>query len=137
VKNDLKTLTILFRATHRFETLIKQDVQQYGLNATEFGVLEVLYHKGPLSIQVIKDKILIASSSMSYVVEQLMDKALILRQQNQQDKRFSVLELSPQGQSLMNEVYPLHAQSLRHILNKLSADEEKSLQDLLKRIGIE
>ncbi len=137
MKHDLKTLTILFRATHRFEQWIKEDVHHYGLNPSEFGVLEVLYHKGPLTIQVIKDKVLIASSSMSYVVDQLIQKEFITRQQNQQDKRYALLKLSSQGEDLMNRIYPVHEKNLRHVLNRLTRDEEKVLQELLKKIGIE
>ena len=135
MNNDLKTLTIMFRALHQFEGLIKDDVQQYGLNSTEFGVLEVLYHKGSMSIQAIKEKVLIASSSMSYVVDKLIEKGLIVRKQDEADKRFAQLMLNEQGVELMKRIYPLHVQNLRKRLNRLSAEEETTLRALLKKIG--
>ena len=55
------------------EKIVQQDVN-YGLNVTEFAVLELLYSKGPQPIQRIRDRVLIASSSISYVVSQLEDK---------------------------------------------------------------
>jgi MarR family 2-MHQ and catechol resistance regulon transcriptional repressor len=137
VKHDLKTLTILFRATHSFEKWIKEDVQKYGLNTSEFGVLEVLYHKGPLSIQDIKEKVLIASSSMTYVVDQLTRKKVILRKQDISDKRVFKLELSQKGKEFMNAVYPIHAQNLRKYLDRLTPSEEETLRCLLKLIGMQ
>lgn len=53
---------------------MQQDVKNYGLNVTEFAVLELLYSKGPQPIQRIRDRVLIASSSISYIVSQLEDK---------------------------------------------------------------
>jgi MarR family transcriptional regulator, 2-MHQ and catechol-resistance regulon repressor len=135
MNNDLKTLTILFRTLHRFETYIKEDVQRYGLNPTEFGVLEVLYHKGALTIQAIKEKVLIASSSMSYVVEKLIEKGYIERKQDPIDKRFATLNLNEQGTQLMKRIYPLHVKQLRQRLDRLSSEEEQTLRMLLKKIG--
>jgi len=76
LKNDLKTLTILLRATNFIQEKIKEDVSKYALNLSEFGALEVLYHKGPLPVQAICEKVLIANSSMSYVIENLIKKGL-------------------------------------------------------------
>ena len=135
--DSLKTLTILFRAHKSFVNLIKKDVKKHGLNATEFGVLEVLYHKGPLAIMDIKDKVLITASSMSYVIDQLVGKGFIKRIKNEDDKRQFMIKLSALGEDLMKEIYPKHASFLRSRLNLLEPDEEETLQKLLKKIGKE
>lgn len=49
----LHAITVLLRASRSLEDLLKKDVAEYGLNATEFAVLELLYHKGEQPIQVI------------------------------------------------------------------------------------
>lgn len=59
--------------------IAQQDVKQYGLNITEFEVLELLYSKGPQPIQRIRERVLIASSSISYVVTQLEEKGYLNR----------------------------------------------------------
>lgn len=132
---DLKTITILFRAHNRIESLIREDVRCHGLNISEFGTLEVLYHKGPLPVQTIKNKVLIASSSMSYVIERLMDKDLITKIVDPQDNRIHHVHLSPNGKALMDEIYPKHVQTLRQTLNKLTDEEEEQLHTLLKKLG--
>ena len=50
-------------------------------------MLELLYNKGPQPIQRIRDRVLIASSSISYVVSQLEDKGWITREKDKDDKR--------------------------------------------------
>lgn len=133
--NDLKTITILFRATNQIEKIIAEDVAQYGLNPSEFGALEVLYHKGPLPIQSICEKVLIASSSMSYVIENLIRKDFILKTKDIQDKRYHIVELTNKGRDLMNDIYPKHVQKLRKYIDILNQEDELSLQLNLKKLG--
>ena len=133
--NDLKTITILFRVTNQIEKIIAEDVSQYGLNASEFGALEVLYHKGPLPVQSICEKVLIASSSMSYVIENLIKKDYILKTKDIQDKRYHIVDLTNKGRALMDEIYPKHVKKLRKVIDILNQDDEISLQTNLKKLG--
>lgn len=132
---DLKTITILFRTQNKLETIIRDDVRCHGLNTSEFGTLEVLYHKGSLPVQTIKDKVLIASSSMSYVIERLLDKELIIKVTDERDGRVHHVHLSNKGKQLMEDIYPKHVQTLRKTLDLLSDEEELQLQSLLKKLG--
>lgn len=133
--NDLKTLTILFRATHAFHEEIKKDVKNYGLSLSEFAVLEALFHLGPLSASSLKEKVLIAPSSMTYVMDQLESKKLVFRSNPQQDQRMVMLDLSIAGRELIEKSYPSHLSHMREKLDKLSPNEEIQLQNLLKKIG--
>lgn len=133
--DNLKTVTTLFRATNSIERIILEDVAQYGLNPSEFGALEVLYHKGPLPVQTICDKVLIASSSMSYVVENLIKKNYIVKVRKLDDKRIHIVHLTDTGKKLMDRIYPKHVAKLRQFIEILSMDEENTLQNLLKKIG--
>ena len=135
MNNELKTITILFRATDYIRSYIQKDVQRYGLNATEFGVLEVLYHKGPQPVHLIKSKVLIANSSLSYVIDTLIQKGLIQKEKDPQDRRNHICELTDQGKALFDESYPRHVVQLRSVLNILTPDEERQLQFLLKKLG--
>jgi MarR family 2-MHQ and catechol resistance regulon transcriptional repressor len=135
VSQDLKSLTILFRAVGSIEERVKKDVARYGLNPSEFGVLEVLYHKGPMQVQTICEKILIAASSMSYVIDKLKKKGYIEAPQDPTDRRVHIVKLTNIGQELMDDIYPKHVATLRSVFDVLSEEEEVMMQELLKRIG--
>jgi MarR family 2-MHQ and catechol resistance regulon transcriptional repressor len=135
LNKDLKTLTILLRATNFIQETIKEDVSKYGLNLTEFGALEVLYHKGPLPVQSICEKVLIANSSMSYVIENLIKKDLIEKIKDKNDRRIHIVHLTKKGQQLFDEVYPMHLAHMRSIIDVIDEKEEKDLQFLLKKLG--
>ena len=52
-KNSLRALTIILRASSSITKMVKQDMDSYGVNPTEFMVLELLYSRGAQAIQVI------------------------------------------------------------------------------------
>lgn len=133
--NDLKTITVLFRAYNSLERIIRDDVFQYGLNVSEFGVLEALYHKEQLSVKAIIDKVLVPNSSMSYVIENLVAKNYIKKVQSEKDKRSYLLSLTDIGRRLMDKVFPIHKSNMRKILDVLGTEEEQAMQNALIKIG--
>lgn len=133
--SKLKTITILFRTTNALQREIKEHVVQYELSVSEFGVLEALYHKGDLSVQQIVDKVLIANSSMSYVLEHLQKKGYVERRVCTLDKRRYYIALTQLGNELISSIYLDHETRLRKRLDILSKNEEALLQTLLKKIG--
>ena len=71
---SLKLFVVLSRTLQTIEKMTIKEINNQGLNLTEFGVLELLYHKGDQPIQKIGQKILLASSSITYVVDKLEEK---------------------------------------------------------------
>lgn len=71
---SLKLFVILSRELQSITKRIEKDIKIYGLNPTEFAVLKLLYSKGDQPIQKLEDKTLLASSSITYVVNRLEKK---------------------------------------------------------------
>ncbi|MCT6817480.1 MAG: MarR family transcriptional regulator, partial [Lysinibacillus fusiformis] len=84
---NLKAFTVLFRAYQTIQEATKRDLLQFDLNQTEFSVLEFLYHRGEQPIQVIGKRILIASSSITYVIDKLEQKGYVYRKSCPRDRR--------------------------------------------------
>lgn len=135
VDTSLKVFIGLRRTNDMLDKLIHKDIKSYGLNVTEFAVLEVLYNRGEHTIQRIKERILIASSSTTYVVTNLEKKGYIQRRQDSKDKRVSYASLTDKGRAFMDEIFPNHANAIASVFSDLSEDELQSLQKVLKRIS--
>ncbi|MEB7824632.1 MarR family winged helix-turn-helix transcriptional regulator [Staphylococcus chromogenes] len=135
VDTSLKVFIGLRRTNDMLDKLIHKDIKSYGLNVTEFAVLEVLYNRGEHTIQRIKERILIASSSTTYVVTNLEKKGYIKRRQDTKDKRVSYASLTDKGRAFMDEIFPNHANAIASVFSDLSEDELQSLQKVLKRIS--
>lgn len=134
-RDELKALTILLKASASVEKVVKKDMSTYGLNATEFTVLELLYSKGRQPIQKIGQQILLASSSITYVVDRLEEKGFVNRIADQNDRRVTFCELSSEGTELMGRIFPKHADKITEIFEDCSKEEVLALQSTLKKIG--
>src|SRR5690625_2966911 len=84
---SLKAFVVLTRSLESVKSRIEEDIKQLGLNPTEFAVLELIYSKGNQPIQKIGEKILIASSSITYVVDKLEKKNYLKRKPCPKDRR--------------------------------------------------
>lgn len=134
-EESLKAFVGIKRTNEFLEQVVKKDVKSYGLNITEFAVLELLYNKGEQPIQKVKERILIASSSTTYVIDKLCEKRFVKRRQDTVDKRISFASLTDKGESLMAEAFPLHAEKIEETFNVLDDAELKLLRTALKKIS--
>src|SRR5699024_3201082 len=95
------------------------------LNPTEFAVLELIYSKGNQPIQKIGEKILIASSSITYVVDKLEKKNYLKRKPCPKDRRVTHATITEEGKNLMDEVFPKHRKNIK---------EKEDLNEKLKKL---
>lgn len=138
IENDdlsLKLLVVLTRATQTITKQLEADIRKYGLNPTEFAVLELLFHKGDQPIQKIGEKILLASSSLTYVVDKLEKKKLITRKACSKDRRMTYAAITAEGNELLSTIFPQHQAMIHQLFIGLDSSEKKALIEQLKKIG--
>src|SRR5213596_797502 len=83
----LQLWVVLARAFDAVERHSRVSIARFGLGTTEFGVLEVLYHKGELPVCDVQRRILVESSSTTYVVDKLVKRGLVRRRHSGTDRR--------------------------------------------------
>lgn len=133
---NLKAFTVMFRAYQAIQDATKKDLLHYDLNQTEFGVLEFLYHYGEQPIQVIGKKILIASSSITYVIDKLEQKGFVCRRACPRDRRVTYALLTNEGQVMMARIFPQHEHLINEIFEVLDQHEVEAMTLLLKKVGL-
>ncbi len=133
--SSLKLWVVMNHAFNSIEERLRQQVESHGISFSEFAVLEVLLHKGPLPIGDIGDRVLLTSGSMTYVVDKLEERDLIQRRPCAEDRRIIYAELTEQGRVLIEEVFSEHSALIRRLTDELSPAEKETLIDLLKRLG--
>src|SRR3989449_4072324 len=72
----LRLWVVLARAFDAVERHSRASIARFDLGTTEFGVLEVLYHKGRLPVCEVQRRILIESGSTTYVVDKLVRRGV-------------------------------------------------------------
>ena len=132
----LHAVTVLLRASRSLEDLLKKDVAKFELNATEFAVLEFLYHKGEQPIQVIGKKILLSSSSITYVIDRLEQKGYVKRRGCPNDRRVNHVEITEEEDTLMKKLFPKKKKKMNELFSSISSDELQKMIEHLKTIGL-
>jgi len=135
-QNDSLDLFIaLSRASQWVNAHADRDIRKNGLNRTEFGVLELLYHRGPQPLQQIGEKVLMSSGNITYVVDKLEKKQAVRRRASTTDRRLIYAELTDQGKQFVEDVFPAHTEAIEQAVNGLTSEEKQLASKLLKKLG--
>jgi MarR family 2-MHQ and catechol resistance regulon transcriptional repressor len=110
-------------------------VHEYGLTTPQFGIIEALYHLGPLSLGQLADKLLVTGGNVTYVMDRLEAQGLVLRERSPRDRRIIQAKLTPEGRKLISEVFPGHGEFIEGLASHLDVDEQEALRSLLKKLG--
>lgn len=136
INQSLKLFIVLSRAYRALNEEVNKVIQQRGLNPTEFAVMELLYHKGDQPLQQIGGKILLASGSITYVVDKLEQKGYLRRNGCPKDRRVTYAQITDEGRALIEEIFPEHSQRINELMDVLSPEEKQTAIDLLKKLGL-
>ena len=126
---------VLWKASRALENYARNDIERLGLCLSDFGVLEALLHKGPLTIHALGAKVLLTSGSITTAVDRLEAKNLVERRGDPDDRRARIVRLTPRGQSLIRKLFTEHERSIEHAVKGLAARERETLTNLLKMLG--
>ena len=135
VELSLKLWVVLSRAHAAVAEHSQADIARHGLTPMEFGILEALHHKGPMLLGEVQKKILVTSGGVTYLVDRLAAKGLVERQRCDRDRRAWYAALTPAGQELIREIFPRHAEAIRHAMAGLTEEEKEQAIGLLRTLG--
>ena len=110
-------------------------IERTKLGDSDFRVLEVLLHKGPLPVNTIGPKVWLTPGSISVAVDRLVKKGLVARKERTNDRRVRQVELTAKGRALITRGFREHAAAMENSMRVLSKKERLTLQQLLKKLG--
>ena len=131
----LKLWVVLARAHAAVSRYMEADVARYHLTLTEFGILEALFHKGPLLLGEIQKKILVTSGGITYLVNRLEARGLVERRACPTDRRARYAALTPDGESVIRDIFPSHAESIERVMGSLGPEAQAEATALLRTLG--
>ncbi len=126
---------ILIKAFHAIQKVALADLQESWLKESDFRVLELLLHKGPMPVNAIGPKVDLTPGSISVAVDRLHVRGLVSRVEDGEDRRIRMVDLTPEGRGLIESVFSRHAAFMEKVASVLSREERVRLEGLLKKIG--
>jgi MarR family 2-MHQ and catechol resistance regulon transcriptional repressor len=130
----LNTFVKLVRSTNCVST----DVHRHflaELTVSQFGILEALYHLGPMSQKELAAKILKSPGNITTIINNLEKNDLVKREVKSEDKRYCTISLTKKGMSTIERIFPIHADILLKRISVLTETEQHTLGKLLKKLS--
>jgi MarR family transcriptional regulator, 2-MHQ and catechol-resistance regulon repressor len=126
----------LLRAGRAVLARVEPRLTAAGLTPTQFGVLEAILHKGPLSQRDLSRKVLTSAGNMTDLVDKLEARGLVRRVRQKLDRRAVLVELTPAGRELIGPLFTQHAADIADAMAALNGDELRQLGGLLRKLGL-
>lgn len=126
---------VLWKAMRSVEAHAMRNINGFGIGQTDFAVLEVLLHRGPLSVKEIGAKVLLTSGSMTAAVDRLEARGLVTRQNDAEDRRSRIIHLTDTGMELIERVFAEHREAMEEAIAGFPVEERGALIESLRRLG--
>ena len=132
----LTTWVKLARAFSSFNKRSIESIRTFGLTQPQFAVIEIIGHLGPLKVGEICNKMLVSGGNMTLVLDNIEKLGFIERVHSLEDRRAILIQLTQKGKDLFDDVFKNHAEHVAKLMSVLSVEEQKTLGELLKKLGL-
>jgi DNA-binding MarR family transcriptional regulator len=125
---------LLRRAHQRHVSLFQEHAGAAGLTPTQFATLLRLQELGRASQNALGRAVALDSATIQGVVQRLAGRGLIVASRDPMDRRVVVLELTPEGSTLLAAARTAAVRTNDALLAPLPANERAQLLLLLRRL---
>ncbi|HEY4010345.1 MAG TPA: MarR family winged helix-turn-helix transcriptional regulator [Acidobacteriaceae bacterium] len=126
---------VLIKAYHSLLGFTENTLKDSGLGESEFRILEALLHKGPMPVNTIGPKVFLTPGSISIAVDRLLKRGHVTRTNSTEDRRVRVVDLTPTGRRLIEQVFAGHERQVNRLADVLSPKERRQIARGLKAFG--
>jgi len=126
---------VMMKAMRALTRYAAAGIEETGLGLSDFGVLEVLLHKGPLPVNTIGPIVDLTPGSISIAVDRLFAKGLVSRAESAEDRRVRIVALTPSGKDLIASAFRMHSGQMKRVFSELSSEELRGLETAVKKVG--
>ncbi len=124
----------LVRTYHAFAAYSEAHIRQFKLTPAQFDVVATLGNTNGLNMSELGEKTLITKGTLTGVIDRLIQKDLVSRDNLPGDRRSVIVQLTPNGQEVFEQVFPVHIAHLKTQFEKLDTGELEALKVLLGKL---
>ncbi len=128
----------IYRLFHDLYVLLdagdREVLQPFGLTSSQYTLLTLLDTDQGQRLTTLSDRLLVARSTITRLVDQLEAAGLVHRVIDPADRRAQRVALSLAGEKLVTLAAAAHQLSLGQRLNGLPESEQRALMDLLVKV---
>jgi MarR family 2-MHQ and catechol resistance regulon transcriptional repressor len=136
-KRALNAFIKLIRAGQSLSGRVEAHFSELGLTVSQFGVLEALFHLGPLNQKNLAAKILKSTGNITMVIDNLEKRGLVKRTRDESDRRHYSVAITRKGVDMISSFFPQHVARIVKEMSVISGAEQEELGRLCKKIGLQ
>lgn len=125
----------LTRAAESVTASLAPGLAAHALTPSQLGVLEALWHLGPLCQRELGDKLLKSSSNVTTVIDNLERRGLVAREHAGTDRRVTTVRLTDTGRRSIQKAFPPHVRHIVTAFAHLNGTEQRELARLCRVLG--
>jgi MarR family transcriptional regulator, 2-MHQ and catechol-resistance regulon repressor len=130
---ELEAYTLLRQVNSMMDTYNRYDLRSEDITVPQFMILTYATPEGvPLS--AISSRMLCDNSNLTGIVERLISKGYVERRPDPQDRRVSLICLSPAGAEKLRRIRPRHHARVSRRMRTLAPTEVAQLRNLLQTL---
>ncbi len=127
--------TSMIQAKESLAAMQSRQLESFGLTISQFRVLEVLLRGGPMSQSEVSALLFWSHGNTHFLVSKLEGWGLVVRRERERDQRVKEIHLTPEGEKLIAEAFPLHAMLVRAQMSVLDKREQETLCRLCRKLS--
>jgi MarR family 2-MHQ and catechol resistance regulon transcriptional repressor len=131
----IHTWLIMMKASQAIHHFAFPPILKEGLGDSDFRVLDVLLHKGPMPVNALGPQVDLNPGSVSVAVDRLYKKGLVSRAESESDRRVRTVSLTQKGRRVFVPIFRQHAALIKRVFQDVSPEEQRQMEEVLKRIG--
>ena len=125
----------IWRSAQAFKLKMERSVlREHDLSFASFSTLFIVWIWGPVETREIARSQAISRATVTSLVNTLEKRKLVKRRTSKVDRRLVIVELTPQGQALVEWVFPKFNQGEIEVASTLTDDEQETLAHLLRKV---
>ena len=139
-KHSFESVASMEKELRYISHLIKQKgreiLSNYTITPPQFVALQWLHESGDMTIGDLSNKMYLAFSTTTDLVDRMEKNELVQRVRDEQDRRVVRIHLLPEGERIIQEVIEKSQNYLRELLQEFEVDEAQELLKLLKKLHL-
>ena len=139
-KHSFESVASMEKELRYISHLIKQKgreiLSNYTITPPQFVALQWLHESGDMTIGDLSNKMYLAFSTTTDLVDRMEKNELVQRVRDEQDRRVVRIHLLPEGERIIQEVIDKRQNYLRDLLQDFEVDEVQELLKLLKKLHL-
>lgn len=133
-KDDSRIVIGMHRLVNEMDSATRTICKKYGITLGQIAVLEALNSKGELTVGQIKELVLSSDGTIPVVIGNLENRGYVMKHQDDADKRKFFVNLTAEGERMIQTLYPENEKALAEITGRLSKEDKAMLVDLIRKM---